>query len=93
LNFSVVQSAKLIRQPRPVYPQLAKQARIQGVVKLRALISKEGTIENLQVVIGHPLLVPSALEAVEQRVYQPTLLNEEPVGVETDINVNFILSQ
>ena len=89
----VVQSAKLLRQLKPVYPQVAKQARIQGVVKLHALISREGTIEELKVVSGHPLLVPSALEAVKQWAYQPTLLNGEPVGVETDIDVNFRLSQ
>jgi protein TonB len=88
-----VQSAKLVRQPRPVYPQLAKQARIQGVVKLHALISKEGTIENLTLISGHPLLAPSALEAVKQWIYQPTLLNGEPVGVDTEIDVNFTLSQ
>ena len=89
----IVQSAKLIRQLKPVYPQPAKQVRIQGVVKLHALISKEGTIEDLKVVSGHPLLVPSALEAVRQWAYQPTLLNGEPVEVETDIDVNFTLSQ
>jgi protein TonB len=88
-----VQSAKLVRQPKPVYPQLAKQARIQGVVKLHALISKEGTIENLTVLSGHPLLVPAALEAVKQWVYQPTTLNGDPVGVDTEIDVNFTLSQ
>ncbi len=88
-----VQSAKLLRQPRPVYPQLAKQARIQGVVKLHALISKEGTIENLTLISGHPLLAPAALEAVKQWMYQPTLLNGEPVGVDTEIDVNFTLSQ
>ena len=89
----IVQSAKLVRQLKPVYPQLAKQARIQGVVRLHALISREGTIEDLKVVSGHPLLVPSALEAVKQWAYQPTLLNGEPVEVETDIDVNFTLSQ
>jgi protein TonB len=88
-----VQTAKLVKQPRPNYPTLAKSARIQGVVKLHALISKEGTIENLTVISGHPLLVPAALEAVKQWVYQPTLLNEQPVGVETEIDVNFTLSQ
>ena len=88
-----VQTAKLVKQPRPNYPALAKSARIQGVVKLHALISKEGTIENLTVISGHPLLVPAALEAVKQWVYQPTLLNEQPVGVETEIDVNFTLSQ
>ena len=88
----IVQSAKLVLQLKPVYPQLAKQARIQGVVKLHALISREGTIEDLKVVSGHPLLVPSALEAVKQWAYQPTLLNGVPVGVETYIDVNFTLS-
>jgi protein TonB len=71
---------------------LAKKTRIQGVVKLHALISKGGTIEDLKVVSGHPLLVPSALEAVKQWVYRPTLLDGETVGVETEIEVNFILS-
>jgi periplasmic protein TonB len=88
-----VQTAKLIKQPKPVYPTLAKSARIQGVVKLHALISKEGIIENLTVISGHPLLVPAALEAVKQWVYQPTLLNGDPVGVDTEIDVNFTLSQ
>jgi protein TonB len=88
-----VQQAKLVRQPRPVYPPLAKQARIQGVVRLSAIISRDGTIQHLEVVSGHPLLIPSALEAVKQWVYQPTLLNGEPVEVVTQIDVNFTLSQ
>jgi len=88
-----VQAAKLIRQPRPIYPPLAKQARIQGHVILTAIIGKDGTIQNLTVVSGHPLLVPAALEAVKQWVYQPTLLNGEPVEVVTEIDVNFTLSQ
>jgi protein TonB len=88
-----VQQAKLVRQPRPVYPPLAKQARIQGVVKLNAIISRDGTIQNLTVLSGHPLLVPAAMEAVKQWVYAPTLLNGEPVEVVTQIDVNFTLSQ
>ncbi|HYW46145.1 MAG TPA: energy transducer TonB [Bryobacteraceae bacterium] len=88
-----VQQAKLIRQPKPVYPPLAKQARISGVVHLSAIIAKDGTIQKLEVIGGHPLLVPSALEAVKQWVYQPTLLNGEPVEVQTTIDVNFTLSQ
>jgi protein TonB len=88
-----VQQAKLVRQPRPVYPPLAKQARIQGVVKLSAIIAKDGTIQHLEVISGHPLLIPAALEAVKQWVYQPTLLNGEPVEVVTQIDVNFTLSQ
>ena len=88
-----VQQAKLVRQPKPVYPPLAKQARISGVVHLAAIISKDGTIQDLKVISGHPLLIPSALEAVKQWVYQPTLLNGEPVEVSTQIDVNFTLSQ
>jgi len=88
-----VQQAKLIRQPKPIYPPLAKQARISGVVKLNAIIGKDGTIQNLTLASGHPLLVPAAMEAVKQWVYQPTLLNGEPVEVVTQIDVNFTLSQ
>jgi protein TonB len=88
-----VQAAKLVRQPKPQYPTLAKQARIQGVVRFTAVIGKDGTIQNLQLVSGHPLLVPSAQAAVKEWVYQPTLLNQEPVEVITQIDVNFTLSQ
>lgn len=88
-----VQSAKLVNQPKPSYPPLARQARIQGVVKFNAVIGKDGSIQNLTLVSGHPLLVPSATEAVRQWRYQPTLLNNEPVEVITQIDVNFTLSQ
>jgi TonB family protein len=88
-----VQQAKLISQPRPEYPALAKQARIQGVVTLQALIAADGTMKTLSVISGHPLLVPPALEAVRQWVYEKTLLNGEPVEVLTQIDVNFTLSQ
>jgi len=88
-----VQQAKLVRQPKPNYPPLAKQARISGIVHLAAIISKDGTIQDLKVISGHPLLIPAALEAVKQWVYQPTLLNGEPVEVSTQIDVNFTLSQ
>lgn len=88
-----VQQANLIRQIKPVYPPLAKQARISGVVKLNAVIAKDGTIQQLNVISGHPLLVPAAVEAVKQWQYKPTLLNGEPVEVATQIDVNFTLSQ
>ena len=88
-----VMAAKLIRQPKPPYPPLAKQARIQGTVRFNAVIGKDGTIQNLTLVSGHPLLVPAATEAVRQWLYQPTLLNNEPVEVVTQIDVNFTLSQ
>ena len=87
-----VQAANLIRKITPVYPPLAKQARVQGTVRFSAIIGKDGAIQNLQLVSGHPLLVPAAQEAVKQWVYKPTLLNGEPVEVITQIDVNFTLS-
>lgn len=87
-----VQAANLIRKVTPVYPPLAKQARIQGTVRFTAIIGKDGTIQNLQLVQGHPLLVQAAQDAVKQWVYKPTLLNGEPVEVVTQIDVNFTLS-
>jgi periplasmic protein TonB len=88
-----VQAAKILRQVKPVYRPLAKQARVSGIVRLDAVISREGTIESLQVVSGHPLLVPAALEAVRQWLYQPTLLNGDPVEVLTEIEVHFNLAE
>jgi len=87
-----VQAANIARMVRPSYPPLAKQARIQGTVRFNAVIAKDGTIQNLQVVSGHPLLIPAATEAVRQWVYKPTMLNGEPVEVQTQIDVNFTLS-
>ncbi len=87
-----VEQAKLIYKPSPEYPPLAKMARIQGTVRLEAIISKDGTIQDLKVLSGHPLLVKSALDAVKQWRYQPTLLNGEPVEVITEIDVNFTLA-
>jgi outer membrane biosynthesis protein TonB len=87
-----VQAANLIRQVRPAYPPMAKQARIQGLVRFNALIGGDGLVKNLEVVSGHPLLVPPALDAVKQWVYKPTLLNGNPVDVITVIDVNFTLS-
>ena len=86
-----VAAAKLISQPRPVYPPLARQAHIQGTVRLKAFISKDGTIENLTVLSGHPLLIEAAMEAVKLWRYQPTLLNGVPVGVVTNVDVKFTL--
>ena len=77
---------------QPVYPPLAREVRIQGVVVLRAVISRAGTIENLTVVNGHPMLVRAAMDAVRQWRYRPYLLNDEPVAIETEITVNFVLS-
>ncbi len=88
---SGVQSAKVIRKVNPTYPPIARQARIQGVVRLEAIIAKDGSIQNLRVIQGHPLLVQSALQAVRQWRYAPTLLNDQPVEVITFIDVIFKL--
>ena len=81
----------LIREVKPEYPSLARQARIQGSVILQALIGKDGSVQNLRVISGHPMLVQAAMEAVKQWRYKPYYLNGEPVEVETQVNVNFTL--
>jgi protein TonB len=87
-----VSQGLLIHQVKPSYPPLARQARIQGTVVLQAVIGKDGSIQNLKVVSGHPMLAPAALEAVKQWKYKPYFLNGEPVEVDTTINVNFTLA-
>lgn len=87
-----VQAANLVTKVTPLYPPLAKQARIQGTVRFNALIGKDGAIQSLQLVTGHPLLVAVSQDAVKQWVYRPTLLNGNPVEVVTVIDVNFTLS-
>jgi periplasmic protein TonB len=89
---SGVSTGLLIRKVPPTYPPLARQARIQGVVILQAQISKDGTIQNLQLISGHPMLAPAAIEAVKQWRYKPYLLNGEPVEVDTQVQVNFTLA-
>jgi TonB family protein len=86
-----VQSARLIRKIEPIYPEEARSAHIQGTVRFDAVIAQDGTVAHLTVVSGHPLLVPAALDAVRQWVYQPTLLNSQPVEVATAIEVDFTL--
>jgi TonB family protein len=86
-------AANLIRHVPPECPQLAKQARVQGTVHLAAVVNKDGTIQSLQLISGHPLLVQAAMDAVKQWLYKPTLLNGNAVEVVTQIDVNFELSQ
>lgn len=88
-----VQMAKLLRKVTPLYPPLAKAARISGIVRLIGTIDKDGAIRNLEVVSGHPILARAALEAVQQWVYKPTLLNGNPVEVIAPIQVSFTLGQ
>ena len=80
-----------IRDVKPNYPPLARQARIQGQVVLRAVIGKDGAIENLTLVSGHPMLAPAAIDAVKQWKYKPYLLNGTPVEIQTQVTVNFKL--
>ena len=88
-----VQAAMVLKRVQPIYPQLAKSARVSGVVHLHAIIAKDGTIQELTSVGGPALLITAAMDAVKQWVYRPTLLNGEPVQVETTIDVNFTLNQ
>lgn len=88
---SVMMEGNLIHRVQPQYPPIAIQTRTQGSVVLRAVISREGNIENLQLLSGHPMLVKAAMDAVRQWHYQPYFLNHEAVEVETQITVNFVL--
>jgi periplasmic protein TonB len=88
-----VTAASLINRVQPNYPPLARQTRISGTVRLHAIISKDGTVQQLEVLSGHPLLVQAALDAVRQWRYRPTTLNGEPVEVDTTIDVIFSLNQ
>jgi periplasmic protein TonB len=88
-----VQAAKLVKKVVPVYPPLARQARVSGTVQLVGVIAKDGTIQQLQVVSGHPLLVKAALDAVRQWIYRPTLLNGQAVEVIAPIDVIFTLGR
>ncbi len=92
LKLSHWAEGNLIYRVQPIYPPIARAARVQGSVVLRAIISKTGTIESLIVISGHPMLSKTALEAVKQWRYRPYLLNNEPIEVETEVTVNFVLS-
>jgi len=86
-----VQAAKLIKRVLPMYPRQASQFRVSGTVHLLGIIAKDGTIQRLQVLSGHPLLRQAAIDAVSQWVYRPTILNGQPVEVEAPIDVIFTL--
>jgi protein TonB len=88
-----VQQARLLRRVTPEYPVLARHAGVEGTVVLRAIIARDGTVREIELLSGHPLLVQAAREAVGQWRYQPTLLNGEPVEVETRITVIFKLQR
>ncbi|MGH9570293.1 MAG: energy transducer TonB [Candidatus Angelobacter sp.] len=81
--------AQLLKKVNPIYPRMAALAGIAGIVKLHAIVAKDGDIQSLTVVSGHPMLARAALDAVKQWRYRPYLLNGKPVEVETFITVVF----
>jgi TonB family protein len=83
---------QIVTKVAPIYPPLARQARIQAPVVLKVLISKSGDVEKIELVSGHPMLAPAAIEAVKQWKYKPYLVNGDPVEVATTVTVNFTLS-
>jgi periplasmic protein TonB len=89
---SGITEGMLLHRVEPLYPVIAQRGHIRGTVQLRAIISRDGTIENLQLVSGHPMLVPAAIDAVKQWRYRPYVLNGEPLEVETVVFVNFHLN-
>jgi len=89
---SGVAEAMIVKRVIPTYPPLAKASRVSGKVHLMGIIGKDGTIQNLQVLDGHPLLVKAAVDAVKQWIYKPTTLNGSAVDVIAPIEVNFILN-
>jgi protein TonB len=87
-----VTSARLVHKVSPEYPKKARKKHVEGVVRLHAIIGKDGAVRELAVISGDPLLTDAALKAVRQWRYMPTLLNGEPVEVDTTIDVNFVLN-
>ncbi len=93
IRVSEVEPGYLIQKVQPAYPEIAKRTHTEGEVQLAALIGRDGTIQNLRLIRGHPLLAAAAMEAVKQWRYRPHLLNGEPVEVETTVIVHFTLSR
>ena len=87
------QEAMLIRRVEPLYPMIARQIHLSGTVELRAIIAKDGSVINLEVVSGNPILARAAFEAVKQWRYRPTLLNNQPVEVQTFVTVKFVFDR
>lgn len=81
----------LLQRIEPVYPPLARQIHREGQVELHAIIATDGTIQSLQVISGDPLFLQSALNAVDQWRYRPTILNGQPVEIDTRITVIYSL--
>lgn len=92
IRISQFGEGNLAYKVQPQYPQIARVAGVQGAVRLRAIVSRTGTVENLSVISGHAMLAAAAVEAVKQWRYRPYMLNGEPIEVETEITVNFTLA-
>jgi len=92
IRVSRMDPGMLIARVEPRYPALAQKTRTQGQVILAAVIGRDGRVQNLRAVSGHPLLIKSAIDAVQQWRYRPTMLNGQPVEVETQIVVNFTMN-
>jgi TonB family protein len=88
-----VQAAMVLSKVQPVYPELAKSARVSGIVHLAVVIAPDGTVQEIKAIDGPALLIAAAMDAVKQWVYRPTLLNGQPTSVETTVDVNFTLNQ
>ena len=93
IRVSEVEPGYLIQKVQPAYPMIAKSTRTEGEVRLAAVIGRDGLIQNLRLISGHPLLAAAAMDAVKQWRYRPHLLNGEPVEVETTVIVHFTLSR
>jgi protein TonB len=87
------QQARLIQQTPPVYPQAARDAGLSGTVRLFIIVGKNGTVQNIQLLSGHPLIAPAAMEAVRQWRYQPTMVNGQPVEVAAPVNIAFDITR
>ena len=93
LHQSSVDPAMLVRRVEPVFPPLARQIRRAGRVELHAVIATDGSIQSLEVVSGDPMFIQSALDAVRQWRYRPTMLNGQPVEIDTFITVMYVVNQ
>ena len=86
-----IQEGRLIRRVRPVYPPIARQARIEGAVEMAVVIGGDGTVRSIRLIIGHPFLVVAAMAAVKQWRYLPATIDGEPLEVFTRVTIHFTL--
>jgi protein TonB len=93
VRVSAMMEGSLLHRVEPIYPPIARSAGIQGSVVIAAVIGRDGSVEKLQVLSGHPMLIKPAIDAVSQWRYRPYILNDAPIEVDTHITVNFILAR